>query len=192
MKKFLFILSFILLLNNSYGRVGWSFSEFSGNYGLTSNFNNAPLHSFELMYDRGLRSCTVKPFYYGISLINSFNQNRNEYSLKFLINPTRKMLALTRRSRFYPYGFIQGNRTKLKYDVNNNIDYNYKSGIGFNGQHYLGGKIKMRTIIQFGYIFNDNYLSNNAKLFIDFKLGFSISTRGLFRRNKTTSETSTE
>ncbi len=144
------------------------------------------------MYDRGLRSCTRKPLYFGISLINNFDSHINEYGLKFLLNPTRKMFALTRRSRFYPYGFLQGNRTKLKLDVNSNTDHNYKSGIGLNGQHYLGGKIKIRTIIQFGYIFNDDYLSNDEKLFIDLKLGFSISSRGLFRKNKATLDAITE
>lgn len=192
MKKLFFIFSFLLSLNNIYGRIGWSFSEFSGYYGLVSNFNNHSLHSFELMYDKGLRACTRKPFYYGISLTNNFNSNINEFGLKFSVNPTRRMLALTRRIRIYPYGFLQGNKTILKLDKNRNTDYNYKSGVGLNGQHYLGGKIKIRTIIQFGYIFNDDYLSNNEKLFVDLKLGFSISSRGLFKRNKTTSETSVE
>jgi hypothetical protein len=170
-------------------RYGWYFSDISIFGGQQYRFGQYSFWGFELSFDHALKSCIIKPRYYGVGLIYSVNYNQSEIGLKGSWNPTRLVMPITRSIKFYPYIFMQGNMVYTKNNIkigetDPEYGYNFRPGLGLTGNFRESSIVSIRTILQVGY----NIGTANAKTFkealaIEVKIGLGLNIIAI-KRNK--------
>lgn len=184
MKKILVIIWLFTIPLYTSARTGWYFKDYSIMYGGSSSLNNKISYNLEISFDKGWRSCTHNPFYYGFSINSTFDKEFKEYGFKSFLNPTRYSFHLSRRLKIIPHAYLQANIKKKEIEAKSSSDYNYKVGLGINSRYFSGNIISVRSTIQVGYVFNDKFISPNKNLVIEFKIGFGLNSN-VFKKKKT-------
>jgi hypothetical protein len=176
------------------GKFGWRFADYSILAGQQYYYGQPSLWNLELQYDKYSKSCIHQSHYFGIGLNYSFNTNQKEFGLKFMYNPTRLKIMVSRTFKLYPYLFGQGNfiqTESIAFITNEKMQtskYSFRPGIGLSGNIRENKILCIRTSIQAGYniIFNNTQNTKKA-LTLEFKVGFGINVSKL-KRNKQSSE----
>lgn len=175
MKNTLFILGLLIPLTSS-AQIGWNLNHISLSYGRMLQQNSDHSNSFELLFNRGGRSCLVRHNYYGLGVSISSNSKYVERGFKAQINPTNSIVRITAGSRLVPYVYIQGNLKRAN-ERNTPSDLNFRPGLGILGHIKTNSILVLTTACQLGYTINDAFANSRQGLVFDFKLGIGLATR---------------
>lgn len=109
--------------------------------------------------------------------------NATTYSVKGMYNPTKLLVPLSRKTKFYPYIFGQGNLIQINpsgtQEQKSTISYDVTTGIGITGDINDFKVVNLRTYLQLGYnmpLHNTTTNFANA-LLLQFKVGIGINMR---------------
>jgi len=185
MLKVIFIFAIFFPIKSEAVRF-WSFSDLSILVGQQYKFGQHPLHSLEIQYDNYKSGCLIRNHYYGIGANYNFNKNHTELGIKLMWNPTYLILAFSRKAKFYPYIFGQGNFNQKKIldpvTKDNTLinGYSLRPGLGVTGHYSGAGVLSIRTNLLMGYHLPTNNIQNlKNSLTIEFKVGIGINSNQL-------------
>jgi len=190
MKKSLFLL-LIFLPGIALAKFGWYHRYLSVFYGGLA-FQGGSSPNIEIIFDKGIKSCSGRRNYYGVGLVGSFHESYTEYGIKVQFNPTYFSWAIpgwANDNRLYPYFYLQGNQKLLERPPEKK-DLNFRPGIGLITHMgifpYLDGRclLALRASFQIGYTLNDQFTDPNSGLVIELKIGLALNTYGVEKASR--------
>lgn len=184
----IFFMAMPFLSNAGWG--GWSFRYISGYYGLNYSPEFRYGNSFELLYERGLTNCTVRPKYYAFGVAGNFSKEYTEAGLKGQIIPghmawthvgwQRPGAWFLQRYLFQPYLFCQGNIQRQFSSASDEFSkgFNCRPGVGINisQTHPMMRFAAVRANLQAGYTFS-SLEKKGLPILVEFKVGIGINVR---------------
>ena len=172
MKHLIFIL-FLGISCFGYSTKGFDYYRYSLLYGKIYK-NDLFYYSLEFNLHKRFVGRHYRGNYHGIGASIDYGKDYQSFGLKGMLNPTYIEFELTRRIRFHPYIWIQGNLVR-KDEKLISKEHNIASGLGLYGHIHVSRCVFLRPQIQVGYGLNKEYLSGENGLVIEAKIGVGIT-----------------
>lgn len=160
-------------------KFAWRIENFSVLYGFTYYHHSGFAHSVEALFDRSRRNRRIGGFdYFGFGFVGSFNNDFKEIGMKFILTPRTKPILMSRRTKIFPFAYVQGNlRTINAMSEANKETGNIRLGAGLNGDFQLWrSPIVTKPSLNIGYTLADRFTPLNRGLTVEFRLGIGIQT----------------
>ena len=189
MKKLFVSITLILILLplSINARMGWWFNNYSLLYGGLYHLQSGYLQNIELLYDKGRRSCTSRPTYFGFGANASVNSNYSEFGIKGFYNPTRITFPFIRALLLSPYLYAQANYTLDNLANDNRQYFGFRPGLGLISIHGRK-KVIFRVSAQVGYNIN-SYVNEVAHgLSVELKVGIGLNIKRIRAAKKAAAE----
>lgn len=179
-KPIIFILLALALSSSCLANYTLRFNDYSFHIGKHYRFNQNPMYSFDLQYDRFYKSCLKNKKYFGIGSNCFFNEAHKEIGIKALWNPTQVFINNHQSIKFIPYIFIEGililkniPTEPILTKSNNKI---LRPGLGITNIFCKHLPFNIRTSVQLGYNSTQKHIFELKKpLSLDFKIGIAIN-----------------